>query len=587
MKIMKILFLGIVLVTLNIAYLAAANLPDTIYVRSAPVKPGDTLNLSVGANFHTDKPGGLIAVFQLDSILALGLDTTAGKWYSWTTSFGQVLVDNATQGLVTLDGRTLSVTIFGVNVAQLATFGLIPATRAGDLVNFKFYVKPTVAENDYPVTSPADGRVILPWPITNPLFADFPVVITPDIMVANIPTYDALQMGATAGAMIGSTFNLPVKVENQDAISSGSFTVDYPSSLLTFSTVSAGPRAGGMAFSSTISTVSASVKRAAVTFTGGTVAVGGLGTLCNLVFSVPATAPKTSGTATLAAVVLKDALGVALAAAIQPSSPTTTIGTFYGDSLIVNVSTGDFSVISVSDRKVNVPVRLKNSVPVSIIRFRVLVDPAKPAGILRLVDVKTTDRTAGASISFSDSTSQIIAMAPDLATPLAAGDGDVFTLVYDILAPLTPAQLPMDVSMSLRGVEIYDNTGAAVGVEQVNGVVSLDQRVPNSGEGVGPGSSLPKAFSLGQNHPNPFNPSTTINYQIPDGVNSGVSFNLSVFDIRGRMIKTLANGVKGPGYYSAYWDGTDYNGQQVGSGVYFYRFSSEKYNSTRKMIMLK
>ena len=102
----------------------------------------------------------------------------------------------------------------------------------------------------------------------------------------------------------------------------------------------------------------------------------------------------------------------------------------------------------------------------------------------------------------------------------------------------------------------------------------------------GQGSTLPKAFALAQNMPNPFNPSTTISYQIPEG-KGAVEFTLNVYDLRGRLLRTLASGVKGAGSYTAYWDGTTNNGQQVGSGIDFYRFVSSEFTQTRKMVLLK
>ncbi|HEY6952974.1 MAG TPA: T9SS type A sorting domain-containing protein, partial [Bacteroidota bacterium] len=95
--------------------------------------------------------------------------------------------------------------------------------------------------------------------------------------------------------------------------------------------------------------------------------------------------------------------------------------------------------------------------------------------------------------------------------------------------------------------------------------------------------ALPLAFSLSQNFPNPFNPSTTIHYSIPD---KGV-VRLTVFDIAGRQVATLDEGEKPAGSYTAVWNGTSANGAQVASGVYFYRLESSGLNITRKMVLLK
>ena len=98
-------------------------------------------------------------------------------------------------------------------------------------------------------------------------------------------------------------------------------------------------------------------------------------------------------------------------------------------------------------------------------------------------------------------------------------------------------------------------------------------------------ASLPKAFSLAQNSPNPFNPSTTINYSVADG--GSVHVSLKVYDVRGKLVSVLVNDVKDAGTYSVYWNGSDSRGNQVASGVYFYRLQAGTFEQTRKMVLLK
>lgn len=103
---------------------------------------------------------------------------------------------------------------------------------------------------------------------------------------------------------------------------------------------------------------------------------------------------------------------------------------------------------------------------------------------------------------------------------------------------------------------------------------------------VGSGTTaLPKAFSLSQNSPNPFNPSTTISYDVPEG--KKIQISIKVYDIRGRLIRTLVNEEKEAGSYNVFWDGTDQNGRQISSGVYFYRMAAGEFEQTRKMVMIK
>ncbi|MDP2981994.1 MAG: FlgD immunoglobulin-like domain containing protein, partial [Candidatus Latescibacter sp.] len=95
----------------------------------------------------------------------------------------------------------------------------------------------------------------------------------------------------------------------------------------------------------------------------------------------------------------------------------------------------------------------------------------------------------------------------------------------------------------------------------------------------------PNTWALMQNHPNPFNPSTSINYNVPNGVSVPVT--LKVFDIRGTHVRTLVNEVKNAGIYSVLWNGRDDAGRIVSGGIYFYRMEAGNFSQTCKMIFLK
>ena len=98
-------------------------------------------------------------------------------------------------------------------------------------------------------------------------------------------------------------------------------------------------------------------------------------------------------------------------------------------------------------------------------------------------------------------------------------------------------------------------------------------------------SQLPKAFSLTQNSPNPFNPSTSISFSVPEGVRSEVK--IEVFNMRGGLVKCLCDGEREAGSYTVFWDGKDSNGREVASGVYLYRMLAGEFVQTRKMVLLK
>lgn len=101
--------------------------------------------------------------------------------------------------------------------------------------------------------------------------------------------------------------------------------------------------------------------------------------------------------------------------------------------------------------------------------------------------------------------------------------------------------------------------------------------------------SLINKFDLFQNYPNPFNPETIISYELPEAV----MVTLTVFDIRGREVKTLvANEFKPVGSFSVNWNGRNNEGNLLSSGIYFYRVQfnvqgMQNYSFVRKMVFLK
>ena len=97
--------------------------------------------------------------------------------------------------------------------------------------------------------------------------------------------------------------------------------------------------------------------------------------------------------------------------------------------------------------------------------------------------------------------------------------------------------------------------------------------------------STPGGFSLSQNVPNPFNPSTAIQFKIPVG--NSVHVALKVYDLQGRLVRTLIDGIGNGGTYNVFWDGTDEAGRQVSSGVYLYRIAAGEFIQARKMLLLR
>jgi hypothetical protein len=91
------------------------------------------------------------------------------------------------------------------------------------------------------------------------------------------------------------------------------------------------------------------------------------------------------------------------------------------------------------------------------------------------------------------------------------------------------------------------------------------------------------ATALSQNHPNPFNPTTTIQYTLAEDAD----VTLAVYDISGRRVAQLEKGRRRSGVHSIVWSGRDENGRRVASGTYLYRLTVDGASQSRKMILLK
>jgi hypothetical protein len=99
-----------------------------------------------------------------------------------------------------------------------------------------------------------------------------------------------------------------------------------------------------------------------------------------------------------------------------------------------------------------------------------------------------------------------------------------------------------------------------------------------------PDGEIPREFGLGRNVPNPFNPATTIAYEIPAG---GAEIRLEIVDVAGRHVRTLVDGFATEGSQRVTWNGLDDEGRKLPSGVYFYRLVGAEVEEMQKMLLLK
>ena len=105
---------------------------------------------------------------------------------------------------------------------------------------------------------------------------------------------------------------------------------------------------------------------------------------------------------------------------------------------------------------------------------------------------------------------------------------------------------------------------------------------------------MPKVYELSQTYPNPAIQKTEIRFQVPGVRNQKPdirhltsNISLKVYDMGGRLVKTLIDEKKGPGYYQVVWNMRDNTGKQLSSGIYFYKLETPKFTATRKLIIVR
>jgi hypothetical protein len=149
------------------------------------------------------------------------------------------------------------------------------------------------------------------------------------------------------------------------------------------------------------------------------------------------------------------------------------------------------------------------------------------------------------------------------ALPSAGSDA----LMFDGIAQLPSSNNAADYVLTPGDAVFTNNAGASFTVN-------------NTASAIGP---VTAQSQLHQNHPNPFNPSTTISFTLV----SGGQATLEIFNTSGRRVTTLFRGVAPAGLNEHRWDGRNAAGRRMGSGIYYYRLSTNAGSETRKMLMLK
>jgi hypothetical protein len=145
--------------------------------------------------------------------------------------------------------------------------------------------------------------------------------------------------------------------------------------------------------------------------------------------------------------------------------------------------------------------------------------------------------------------------------------------------------------IAIAGIhELANGTMVSIGISLKNKEAKLDisgVAQLNDNEKILLGNALireiPTSYGLQNNYPNPFNPTTTVKYQIPENTH----VRLVVYNMLGQIVRTIVDQPQEAGYYSIQWDGRNNYGESVSSGIYIYRIQAGSFVASKKMNLIK
>jgi hypothetical protein len=146
---------------------------------------------------------------------------------------------------------------------------------------------------------------------------------------------------------------------------------------------------------------------------------------------------------------------------------------------------------------------------------------------------------------------------------------DSLTTTGSNKGPINSVEIRLHIYSTFVGTVYFDD----VTLTRVAGTTSVEPVA----------DGIPKVYELSNNYPNPFNPSTQIQYAVPRASN----VSLVIYNVLGQQVRTLVDAPQNAGRYTVTWDGRDNLGRVVGSGVYFYRMNAGETSLVKKMLMLK
>jgi len=187
--------------------------------------------------------------------------------------------------------------------------------------------------------------------------------------------------------------------------------------------------------------------------------------------------------------------------------------------------------------------------------------------------IELTSRMSGWQIQ-SSYTASGIQIAGNNPIPIAIGDSTIFYVnnVIDGDAAVGPVTLTLTPTII---IDEYGNNDLTIDISPGSFIITPALSVDGKDQ-------MADQYSVSPNYPNPFNPSTTLDYTLPEDA----EVTIKIYDTMGRMVFDYS-GTQNAGRYTFKWDGINKNGQTVSSGVYFLTFNAGNFVSHRKLILMK
>lgn len=234
--------------------------------------------------------------------------------------------------------------------------------------------------------------------------------------------------------------------------------------------------------------------------------------------------------------------------------------------------------------KVIVPLELKNVQTMSALDLPLTFSKGVTLEEVRFEGTRSADFDFKIGNIYNDKQMVIIGLIPMVygqKSDLAPGNGEIADLVFRIDDPAVK-----EITLTPTTTNDPDHSPMFVYVDEKGAVASMTPELSGFSvalTGAVATAALPTDFALKQNAPNPFNPTTSISYDLP----KPAKVRLEIFNVLGQRVKTLVDNYQEAGTQSVIWDGRDNAGSSVASGIYFYRLSAGDFTATMKMMMLK